>query len=88
MWQTDHRKGKKKLRATGLNLAPHRLVEIPHGFAIPNLTRTPFTGEKRWQPIKTRHGNLTILSLNEQLNTVTRKVEVVSSVPDISKKIS
>lgn len=48
------------------------------------LDRKTFYREKRWQPIKTR--GVKIAYLSKQLNTVTRKAEVVSSVPGTSKE--
>lgn len=48
------------------------------------LDKKTFYREKRWQPIKTRRVKIAYLS--KQLNTVTRKAEVVSSVPGTSKE--
>lgn len=50
------------------------------------LDKKTFYREKEVAANKNKVWKVKILSLNEQLNTVTRKVEVVSSVPGTSKK--
>lgn len=50
------------------------------------LDKKTFYREKEVAANKNKVWKVKILSSNEQLNTVTRKAEVVSSVPDTSKK--
>jgi len=50
------------------------------------LDKKTFYREKEVAANKNKAWKAQILSLNEQLNTVTRKAEVVSNVPDRSKK--